>query len=458
MRTAIGVISIIFLLSCSAWCQQNSIRLTLDQSIEQALKDNLDLKIAQVQFQRMESEVTLKEASFNLKADLEASPLSWAGEIDALNYRPEAKISANLLTKSGTTYSLNIEEEEEKDEKLKTTLLSFTLIQKILPSPRLNPPYLSLEKGLLELRKNGLSLEEEKDHLKLEVKTSFYNILKQKRKIEVGKLRLEQARENLTIVEDKLRKRLANELDLLNAQIEVANAQDALSQGRDQLTRELTEFKGLLGLDPHLEVELIEETEYGFEPLKMEFEPAVEEALENRVEVKQQKLTIQTCQLDVTLAKSKLSPSLNIAGDYSYSLGDTLPETEREEYKASLIFEIPLLDGGESKAKIQEAQVKLKESQLNLKKLKRDIIAEIQDYFLDLQAKERQIELLRLSEKRCRIDLNIAQERFCAKSLTKDELREKEINFKQAQLNLLDALLDYELARLRFLRSLGRKL
>jgi len=370
MRIVLSVISIIFLLSSSAWCEQNSIRLTLDQSIEQALKDNLDLKIAEVQFQRMESEVTQKETSFRLKADLEASPLSWAGKIDDLNYRPEAKISANLFTKSGTTYSLNIEEEKEKDKELKTTLLSLTLTQKILPSPRLNSPYLSLEKALLELRKGGLSLEEKKNRLKLEVKTSFYNILKQKRKIEIGKLRLEQARENLTIVEDKLRKRLANELDLLNAQIEMANAEETFSQGRDQLTRELTEFKDLLGINPRLEVELIEEPEYEFKPLRMEFEPAVEEALENRVEIKQQKLTIEACQLDLTLTKSKFSPSLNIAGGYSYSYGD-ISSSEREEYKTSLIFEIPLLDGGESKAKIQEAQVKLKESQLNLKKLKR---------------------------------------------------------------------------------------
>ncbi len=458
MRVALGVIVIIFLLSSSAWSQEKLVKLTLDQSIEQALKGNLDLKIAKVQLQKMKSEIAQKEASFRLKANLEAAPISWAGKVDKFNFHPEASLSANLLTKSGTTYSFNITEEKEGSEGLKTTSLSLILTQKIFPHPRLNSSYLSLEKAGLNLRKSELSLEEEKNCLRLGVIRSFYNILKQKREIEIKKLSLEQAKENLIMIEDKLRKGLANELDLLNAQIKVANAQDALSQSRNQLTKELTEFKGLLGIDPRLEVELIEESEYEFEPLKMEFDQAVEEALENRAEIKQQKLTIQTCQLDLALAKSKFSPSLNIAGGYTYSYGDTLPRTEKEEYKASLIFEIPLLDGGESKAEIQGVQTKLKESELNLEKLKRDITAEVQNCFLDLQEKERQIEILKLSEKRCRRDLSIAQERFSKGSITKDELREKEINFKQAQIELLDTLLDYELARLTFLRSLGRKL
>lgn len=458
MRVVLSVIVVIFLLSSSAWCQENIVKLTLKESIEQALKGNLDLKIAEVQFQGTESEVAEKEASFKLKTNLEVAPLTWKGEIDNFNYRPEANINANLLTKGGTTYSLNIEEEKGEDERLKTTLLSLTLTQKILPSPKLTPSYLSLKKSLLDLRKNKFSLKKEKNNLKLEVKTSFYTILKQKRKIEIEKLQLEQTKENLIILEDKLRKGLANELDLLNAQLEVISAKKALFQNQNQLTRYLIEFKSLLGIDSRIDVELIEESKYEYEPLKLELNQAIEEALKNRVEIKQQKLTVEICQLDLALTKSKLSPSLNFSGGYSYSYGNKSLEKEREEYRASLIFEIPLLDGGESKAEIQGAEEKLKENQLNLKKLERDISTEVQNYFLNLWEKEKQIEFFNLSKERYQKDLSIAQERLSSGSITKDKLREKEINFKQEQIELLDALLDCELTRLELLKSIGKEL
>ncbi len=458
MRAVLSIIVVIFLLSSSAWCQENIVKLTLKESIEQALKDNLDLKIAEVQFQGTESEVAEKEASFKLKTNLEVAPLTWKGEIDNFNYRPEANISANLLTKSGTTYSLNIEEEKGEDERLKTTLLSLTLTQGILPSPKLTPSYLSLKKSLLDLRKNKFSLREEENDLKLEVKTSFYTILKQKREIEIEKLHLEQTKESLIILEDKLRKGLANELDLLNAQLEVISAKKALFQDQNQLTRYLIEFKSLLGIDSRIDVELVEESKYEYEPLKLKLNQAIEEALKNRVEIKQQKLTVEICQLDLALTKSKLSPSLNFSGGYSYSYGSKLQDEEKEEYRASLILEIPLLDGGESKAEIQGAEEKLKESQLNLKKLKRDISTEVQNYFLNLWEKEKQIEFFNLSKERYQKDLSIAQERLSSGSITKDELREKEINFKQEQIELLDALLDCELTKLELLKSIGKEL
>jgi len=457
MKAFMGVVIIVFFLSALAWCQENSIKLTLNESVEQAIKGNLDVKIAETQFQRMESEVTKNEASFKLKANLEAVPANWIGKINNFNYRPEANLSANLLTKNGTTYSFNVEE-GEGDGGLKTTLLSLTLTKKILPHPKLNSFYFSLKKSLLNLRRNELSLEEQKNHLKFEVKTSFYNILKQEREIELEKLYLEQAKENLTVVKDKLRKGLSNKLDLLNAQLEVAGAEKSLFQNQNRLKRYLTEFKNLLGIGSWTKVELIEESEYDYEPFEIKLNQAIEEALRNRVEIKQQKLTIQACKLDLALTKSKSSPSLNFSGGYNYSYGGEFPLKEREEYKASLTFEIPLLDGGEGRAEIREAKENLRESELNLEKLKRNIITEIQDYFLDLQEKEKQIEFLKLSKEKYQIDLSIAKEMFYSGSITKDELREKEIAFKQAQIDLLNALLDHEIAKSRLLKSIGEEL
>ncbi len=459
MKVILGIVVLVFLLSPLAWSQEGVVKFTLDESIEHALNNNLDLKITEIQFQEKESDIAKKETSFNLKVNLEGTPASWRGEeIDSLTYKPEAKISANLLTKNGTTYSFSVRGEKGEDEKFETTSLSLTLTQKILPFPGYSSSYLSLERALLDLKRNEFSLEERRNSLKFEVKTGFYNILKQKRKAELKELSLEQAKENLSTVEDKLRKELANKLDLLNARMNLINAKEALFQSQNQLKRYLIEFKNLLGIDSHIKVELIEESEYDYESPKIDLDQIIEEALRNRVEIKQQRLVIEDYQLDLALTKTKLFPSLDLSGGYTYTYNENFPNAERGEYKVSLVFGIPLLDGGENKAEIKGAKEKLRESQLNFKKLERDITTEVQKNLLNLQEKEGQIEFLRVSKEKCQEDLNIAQERYFNGSITEDELREKEINLRQAQINLLDALLDCELAKSKLLKSLGRKL
>ena len=452
-KTKVGllIISLLFLLSSPTWSAQSAIKLTLSESIKQALEGNLDIRIAEIQLQKIESEIAQKKASFKPKLNLKLAPATWAGKLDSLDYKPQAGLSASLLTKGGTVYSLNLEQEKEKDEKINTNW-SFILTQRILPHPKVDSSYLALEKSLLDSEQKRLTLEEDKNCLKLEVTVSFYDILKRQKEIELKGLYFKQAEEDLLIVKDKLENQSASDLDLLNAQVEVANAEEAVLQAKDELFQYSGEFKDLLGIDPEAQIELIAESHYEPESLELNLEEAVKEALVKRLEIKREEITVKESELDLALVKSKRLPSVNLSGGYNYT------EPEEEEYKASLIFQIPLVDGGESKAEIEEAKNKLKEANLNLERLKRNTTAEIRNYFFDLQQRMRKIELLRLSQKRCEKDLEIAQRRFSGGAIIRNELREKEIAFKQAQIDFLEALLDCETARATFLKSIGRKL
>ncbi len=451
MRVAFLVVGSLFLLSFPAWSAEPSVKLTLSESIKQALDHNLDIRITEIQLQGTESKVAQKKASFMPKLNLELAPATWAGKLDSLDYDPQADLSVSLLTKGGTTYSLNLEQEKGEDERINTSW-SFILTQKIIPHSRVDSSYLALEKLLLDLRQKRLTLEEEKNRLKLEVTVNFYEILKQQRKIELNRLYLKQARQDLLVVEDKWENQLASDVDLLEAQMKVADAEEVVLQSQDELFQYSGEFKDLLGIDPEAQIEWIAESDYEPEPLELNLEEAVREALVNRLEIKQQELTMKEGELDLALVKSKRSPSLNLSGGYSYT------ELEKGEYEASLIFQIPLLDGGEGKAEVETAETRLKGIYLNLEKLRRDIRAEARNSFFDLQRGSRRIELLRLSQNWSEKDLEIARRRFSGGGITENELREKEISFEQAEIDLLDAILDYETARSTFLKSLGRKL
>jgi len=457
MRVGLLFMSLLFLLSPPAWSAQPpiKIKLTLSESIKQALDHNLDIRIAEIQLEGMESKVAQSKASFKPKLNLDLAPATWAGKLDSLHYEPQAGLTASLLTERGTTYGLTLEQEQGEDERINTSW-SLILTQKILPHPRVDSSYLALKKSLLSSEQERLALEDERNSLKLEVTVGFYNILKQQKEIELKGLYLEQAREDLLIVKDKFENQSASDLDLLSAQVEVVNAEESVFQGEDDLFQYSGEFKDLLGIDSEAQIELIGESHPEPEPLELNLGDAVKEALANRLEIKRQKLTVSQSELDLALAKSKRSPSLNLSGGYSYT--ELEDDKEEDEYEVSLIFQIPLVDGGESKAEIEEARDRLKEANLNSEKLKRDTRAEVRSYFFDLQRRLRQIELLSLSEERSQKDLEIAKTRLSGGDITQSDLREKEIGFKGAQIAYLEGVLDYETARSTFLKSLGRKL
>ena len=451
MRVVFLALGSLLVLSSPAGSSEELVKLTLSESIKQALEGNLDIRIAEIQLQKVESEIAQREASFKPKLSFELAPATWVGKPDSLDYEPQARLSASLLTERGTTYSLNLKQEKGENEGINTTL-SFILTQKILPHPRVDSSYLALEKSFLDLEQKKLSLEEEKNRLKLKVTVNFYDILKGQRKIELNRLYLKETREDLLIIKDKVDNQLASELDLLNTQMQVANAQDAVFQSQDELSRSSREFKDLLGIDLEVKIQWVAESQYEPEPVDLNLEEAVKEALANRGEIKRKKLSIKQTELDLVLVKSRISPSLNLSGGYSYT------ELEKVEYQVSLIFQIPLTDGGEGRAEVKTAESRLEEAYLNLEKLERDIGAEVKNYFFDLQRRARKIELSRLSQNWYEKDLQIARRRFSGGSITENEVREKEIDFKQAEISLLDALLDYETARSTLLKSLGRKL
>ncbi len=461
MRVVFLALGSLLVLSSPAGSSEELVRLTLTESIKQALEGNLDIKIAQSQLQKTESQIARKEASFKPKLSVELDPATLAGPLDSLNYEPEVLLSASLLTKTGTTYrltlehyysySLSPEEDEGRDERINTSL-SFTLTQKILPYPRVDASYLALEKSLVNLRQKTLALEEEKNRLGLKVTANFYDILKRQREIELKNLQLEQVEKDLLVIKDKVDNQSASELDLLNAQLQVSNAEEVVFQRQEDLRRYSRDFKNLLGVDPETQIEWVAESHYEPEPVDLTLEEALREALANRGEIERQKLSIKQGELDLTLTKSKISPSLNLSGGYSYT------ETRKGEYRASLIFQIPLTDGGAGRAEIEEASSGLKESYLNLEKLERDTGTDVENYFFDLERRARKIELSRLSEKRYEKDLEISRKRFSGGSITENELRAKEIDLKGAEIDLLDAILDYETARSTLLKSLGREL
>ena len=424
--------------------------LNLQDSIERALNYNLDVQIARIKVEKAKLELKKEKASFKPQANISAYPLQWKGEYSFLEYSPQAGFNASFSTLWGMNATLSVTQQKGEDDKIEGTL-SFTITQKILPTPKLASPYLSLRKFLLNLDKEKIASEEEIEDIKLVVVTSFYKILKQQKEYELKKLFFEKAKENLSIVKDKLKRKMASKLDLMDAQIEFIKAQEELYQAESGLSQSMIDFKELLGIKPDEEVVLEDKSSIEDHFIKIKLEDAIKKALENNRQINQQKLTIKMRRFDLLTSKSEVSPSLNLLAGYNYNK----QEQKQEEYRIGMYVEIPLLDGGRGETETQIAQKELEKEKLNLEKLKQKISGEIRENFYELKRLEKRLLFLKLSQEKQKEALNIAKKMFSQGALTSQEVREREVSLKQAEIDYLSALGDYEIVKAKLLKSIG---
>ena len=417
-----------------------------------ALEHNLDLRIARVQLEEAELELDKAEAAFNSQVSLSLSPLQWEGEEMLGEYRPQARLEVSLLTPGGTSYNFNINGQKGENDTMGTSW-SASVSQQIIPHPDLDSPSLSLKKSRITLETKRLGFEEEIDDVKQEVMRGFYTILKEEKEWELKQLSLQYAGENLRITNHKLQQGMASELDVLDTETELMAAEEALFQAESTLSQDRMDFKDLLGIPWQEDIVVVFQFPGDFQPLGVTLEEAQKKAIENRPQIKEQNFQIKLYELDLTQTKSELSPLLNL------SLGYTSEQPGlKEEYRTSLTLEVPLMDGGKGETEVKIAQGKLRKAKLNLEKLKRDIMAEVRGYFLDLKRMEKNVKFLELSQEKRRQTLEVTKKMFGQGALTEQELQEKEISVKQAEIDLFGTLADYEVARNKLLKSMGRRL
>ncbi|RLE14763.1 hypothetical protein DRJ04_01760 [Candidatus Aerophobetes bacterium] len=446
-----GILLSFFLIS--AGFAAEPVVLSLEDSIQRALKYNLDVQIANMEVKKAKLELKKQEAAFKPQASISASPLQWKGKYSLLEYSPQVGFDTSLSTQWGMDAALSVTGKKEEGEMMEP-VVSLTVTQKILPAPELTSSYLSLRKSFLSLKKEELSSEEEIENIKLLVVTSFYKILKQEKECELKKLSLEQAKQNLAIVKDKLRKGIANKIDVMDAEVELIKAEEEFYQAKSSLSQSMIEFKELLGIGQDEEIILEDKPSLKDHLLKIKLEDAIKKAMENNRQISQQKLIVKMRQFDFIMSRSEASASLNLLAGYSYN---TMGQNE-EEYKVGMFVEIPLLDGGKGKAGIQIAEQELEKEKLNLEKIKQDICRKIRDNFYELKRLEKRVLLLELSREKQKEALDITRKMFSQGAVVSQQIREREISLKQAEIDFLSALADYEVLKAELLKSIGERI
>ena len=158
------------------------------------------------------------------------------------------------------------------------------------------------------------SVEVAKLDIVLNVREGYFNILRAEKFVDVAKQAVRQFEGQLEISQAYFEVGLIAKNDVLQAEVNLANARQAQVKAENDLFIAKASFNNLLRREINTPIEVIDILVY--KPFPATFEESVEEALRQRPELRAAGLSIDQAKETVKITRSGLFPTVTLTGDY----------------------------------------------------------------------------------------------------------------------------------------------
>ena len=287
------------------------------------------------------------------------------------------------------------------------------------------------------------------------VKRGFYNYLLAQQLVGVTEEALNLAEKTLENVKNMYEVGMASRLDLLRAEVQVANLKPPLIQARNNVAIAELSLKTLLGLDVDQPVEISGEMTYT--PVDIDLEKSLARAIENRPELSQLQYQKQMAGEMIKLAKADYLPTIAVSGNYN-TWADRFnfqKNNWQSFYAINLVLSIPLFNGLQTPAKVAESEAQIREMEYTEKGLINTIKFEVQSAYLTLMnAKETLISQEKNIDE-ARESVRVAELNYGEGLITITDLGAAQVALSQARINYLRAIFDYAISLAQLEKAVG---
>ena len=433
MKWTVGFIVLAMVTGGTVWAQSPKEPLTLEESIRIALEKNLRLHSARE---------GVAGSQFRQKQAITNFLPQWTGEYNYNRYNDPVTVGA-------TTLAIPTERITSRDVYNLNTNINQPVYAggSILSNYRLEKYGVNISKGDVETVKRDIVLQ---------VRIGYFNILAAEKLVDVAKQAVKQFEAQLEVSRAFFEVGIIPKNDLLQSEVRLANARQALVKAENALALAKSSFNILLRRDINEPLNVLDILEY--KPSTLRLEDGLEEALRQRPEIKNAGLRVDQAKESVKIARSGFFPTINLGGYYGrfsdeFSLqGD--PSSERWTLQA--LASLTLFDWGKVAYKVGESKVKVTQAEDSKTQLIEEIILEVKQDYLNLVTAERNIEVSKTTIEQAEENLRMNEERYKYQVATATDVLDAVTLLAQARVNYYSALSDFNIAKARLDRATGR--
>jgi len=286
------------------------------------------------------------------------------------------------------------------------------------------------------------------------VTKAYYGVLVTQEFIRVSEEALATAREQEDVVRKRYEAGTVSKFDLLRTQVQVANTKPQVEKAHDGYETALLALKNLIGVPLDTPLELTDGLAY--EPLSVDVKTATATALAKRPDL--QSLAYQKRALEYTLAiaKAGLRPNLSLAANYDYKNPNPAGLNQwGQSGTLSLILYTPLFDGFSTSGRVAQAASGVRQLAIAQKQAQEGVALEVNSTVLALKEAQANIESQKENVDLAKESLRIGKVRYDSGLITNLEILDAELAVTQAETNYLQALYDFQAARVNLQKSMG---
>jgi outer membrane protein len=418
-----------------ALAQESQKPLTLEESIRIALDRNLKLHSS------MEG---VAGAEFRRKAAMTDFFSRWTGQYGYTFYNNPVTVGYSPITVPGVGV-INTDRE--------IFSLGTTVSQPLFAGGSILSNY-RLEKLGVDVSKTDV--ETVKRDIVLQVKEGYFNILRAEKFLEVAQQTVKQFTAQLEVTKAFFEVGIVAKNDVLQAEVRLANAKQGLVRGENDVILAKSSFNSLLRNEIDAPLQIIDIL--GYSPFSLTFEESLKEAFGRRPEIKVAELKIEQAKEGVKIAKSGFFPTIHLSGNYSRISDEPLliGGYRGERWTIQGIATITLGDWGKTAYKVGESKVKVTQAENARVQLIEGITLDVKNSYQIMQVAEKNISVAEKAIEQAEENLRMNEERYKHQVATATDVLDAVTLLAQARVNYYGALSDFNIAKARLERTMGR--
>lgn len=292
-----------------------------------------------------------------------------------------------------------------------------------------------------------LSVKERENSLKEQIAKLFVQILYSTEAVEVSKAALEAAKESLKQGEAKYEVGKIARSEVVQLQSQVNGAEYQLINSQAQLAQFKLQLKQILEITDESDITIAPpdaSDELALAPLATVNE-AYNAALACRPEIASSKLSTESSDIAIKIARSGYYPSVSLNAGAGTSNSDNGNESFGHQMKynlngsVGLSLSIPIYDNRSTKSNIQKAKLQKTNSQLQEQSARKELYSTVEGLWLDANSAQKKFLSARSNVESAQASYDLVSEQFGVGLKNATELLTERSNLLAAQQELLQS-------------------
>ncbi|MGH9558897.1 MAG: TolC family protein [Bryobacteraceae bacterium] len=242
-------------------------------------------------------------------------------------------------------------------------------------------------------------------------------------------------------------------LDVVRANVQLANDKQRLVVAQNDRRRAGLNLSRAIGVDLKTEITLTGKLSFKPEDVGT-LETALDEARKTRPEIKAQQSREASAKITYASVRDERIPSVGASANYG-AIGAS-PANAAQTYLYGVSVKVPLFDGGRRDARRAESMSRYRQEQTRMHDLEQQVELDVRLAYESIQSAAAEVTTARDGVNLAQQELDQARRRYQAGVANPLEVTDAQTRLDRARDNQINALYDYNVARLDLASATGR--